>query len=61
MIIFFLESIRAHVGHTAFATLQIEWYRVVDYDRKWSTKFYEYCILEYFLIPLLRRLLIIYF
>ena len=30
-----LNSIRAHVGHTAFATLQIELYRVVDYDSKW--------------------------
>ena len=42
------NSIRAHVRHRAFATLQIEWYRVVDYDRKWSTKIYEVCILEFF-------------
>ena len=40
------NSIRAHVRHRAFATLQIEWYRVVDYDRKWYTKIYEVCILE---------------
>ena len=42
----FQNSIRAHVRHRAFATLQIEWYRVVDYDRKWYTKIYEVCILE---------------
>ena len=44
----FLNSIRAHVGHTAFATLQIELYRVVDYDSKWSTKFHKDCMLEIF-------------
>ena len=33
-----------HVGHRAFATLQIELYSVVDYDSKWSTKLYEDCI-----------------
>ena len=48
----FLNSIRAHVRHIAFATLQIELYRVVDYDNKWSTKFYEDCILELLLISL---------
>ena len=30
----FQNSIRAHVRHRAFATLQIEWYRLVDYDRE---------------------------
>ena len=33
----FQNSIRAHVRHRAFETLQIELYRVVDYDSKWST------------------------
>ena len=37
-----------HVRHRAFATLQIELYRVVDYDSKWSTKFYKDCMLEIF-------------
>ena len=55
----FLNSIMTHVGHTAFATLQIELYRVVDYDRKWSTKFNSDCMLGTFYISLLRRLLII--
>ena len=41
------NSIRAHVGHTAFATLKIELYRVVDYDSKWSTKFHKDCILDF--------------
>ena len=54
-----LNSIRAHVGHTTFATLQIELYRVVDYDSKWSTKFHKDCMLENFVISLLRRLMII--
>ena len=31
------NNIRAHVRHRAFATLQIELYRVVDYHSKWST------------------------
>ena len=31
---------------------KIELYRVVDYDSKWSTKFYEDCMLELFLISL---------
>ena len=54
MLIFFhfQNSIRAHVGHIAFATFQIELYHVVDYDSKWSTKFYEDCMLELFLISL---------
>ena len=34
-------SIRANVRHRAFATLQIELYRVVDYNRKWSSKLYN--------------------
>ena len=38
----------AHVGHRAFTTIQIELYRVVDYDSKWSTKVYEDCMLEFF-------------
>ena len=44
MIIFsnFQNSIRAHVGLKAFATLEIELYRIVDYDRKWSIKFHKY-------------------
>ena len=44
--LYFLNSIRAHVGHTTLATLQIELYRVVDYDSKWSTKLYKDCMLE---------------
>ena len=44
----FQNSIRAHVGHRAFATLQLELYRVVEYDSKWSTKFHENCNLEFF-------------
>ena len=54
----FLNCIRAHVGHRAFATLQIELYRVVEYDSKWSTKCHKDCMLEIFVISLLRRLLI---
>ena len=46
------KNIRAHVRHRAFAILQIELYRVVDYDNKWSTKFYGDCMLELFLISL---------
>ena len=34
----FQTSIRAHVGTKAFATLQIELDRVVDYDSKWFTE-----------------------
>ena len=33
-----------------FATLQIELYRVVGYDSKWSTKFHKDCMLEISLI-----------
>ena len=58
--LYFQNSIRAHVGHRAFATLQIELYRVVEYDSKWSTKFHKDCMLEIFVIPLLRRLLIFF-
>ena len=47
-------------GTQAFATLQIELYRMVDYDSKWSTKFHNYCMLDFFLISLSRRLMIIY-
>ena len=46
--IYFQKSIRAHVRHRAFATLQIELYRVVVYDSKWSTKFHKDCMLEIF-------------
>ena len=35
-------------GYTTFATPQIELYRVVDYDSKWSTKFHNYCMLDFF-------------
>ena len=51
--------IKAHVRHRAFATLQIELYRVVDYDSKWSPKFHKDCMFEFFVISLLRRLMII--
>ena len=64
LLIYFLNfqnSIRAHVGHRAFATLQLELYRVVEYDSKWSTKFHKDCMLEIFVISLLRRLLIYFF
>ena len=44
----FQNSIRAHVGHRAFATVQIDLYRVVYYDSKWSTKIYEDCMWNYF-------------
>ena len=44
----FQNSIRAHVGHRALATVQIDLYRVVDYDSKWSTKMYEDCMWNYF-------------
>ena len=46
----FQTSIRAHVRHIDFATPQIELYRVVDYDSKWSTKFHKNCMLDIFLI-----------
>ena len=38
----FQKSIRVHLRHRAFVTLQIELYRVVGYDNTWSTKFHEY-------------------
>ena len=44
----FQNSIRAHVRYIAFAALQIELYRVVDYDSKWSTKFHQDCMLDFF-------------
>ena len=44
----FQNNIRAHVRHRSFATLQIELYRVVDYDSKWSTKFHKDCMLGIF-------------
>ena len=43
----FQNSIRAHVGHRDFATLQTELYRVVEYGSKWSTKFHKYCMFEF--------------
>ena len=58
---YFQNSIRAHVRHRAFATLKIELYRVVDYDSKWSTKFYKDCIFDFFIISPLGRLMIILF
>ena len=61
MFLIFQNSIMANVGHRAFATLQIELYRVVDYDSKWSTKFYKDCMFEFFVISLLRRLMIMFF
>ena len=41
---------QAYTGnlYRAFATLQIEVYRVVDYNSKWSTKFHEDCMLDFF-------------
>ena len=47
-----------HVRHRAFATFQIELYRVVDYDSKWSTKFHNDCMLN-LVISLLKRIMII--
>ena len=44
----FLNSIRDHVRYIAFETLQIELYRVVDYDSKWSTKFHKDWMLDIF-------------
>ena len=35
------NSIMVHVGPRAFTTLQIELYRVVECNSKWSTKFHE--------------------
>ena len=59
--IYFKKSIRAHVRYRAFATLQIELYCIVDYDRKWSTKFHKDCMFEIFEISLLRRLMIFFY
>ena len=53
----FQNSIMAHVGPTAFATLQSELYPVADY---WSTNFHNDCMLGNYLISLLRRLLLIF-
>ena len=47
-LIFKIVLARANVGHRASATLQIELYRVVDYDRKWSIKFHKDCMLDLF-------------
>ena len=57
---FYNFSIRAHVWLTAFATLQIEKYRVVKYDSKWSTNFHNDCMLEKNFIELFRRLMMIF-
>ena len=48
----FLNSIRAHVRYRDFETLQLELYRVLDSDSKWSTKFHKDCMLEVFKISL---------
>ena len=56
--LYFLNSIRAHVRHRVFETLQIKLYCAVEYDSKWSTKIHEDCMLDVFVISLLRRLLI---
>ena len=58
IIFYFKKSIKAHVRYRAFATLQVELYCIVDYDRKWSTKFHNDCMLGILFISLLRRLLI---
>ena len=42
------NSIMVHVRDRAFAKLQIELYRVVDYDSKWSTKLHNDCMLGIF-------------
>ena len=57
----FLNGIRAHVRYRAFATLQIDLYRVLDYDSKWSTKFHNDCMFDILVISHLRRLMIIFF
>ena len=36
------------VCQRALTRLQIELYRVVDYNRKWSTKFHKDCTLGFF-------------
>ena len=33
----------------------------IDYDSKWSTEFYKDCMFEFFVISLLRRLMIMFF
>ena len=48
MFLILKNSIRAHVRYTAVATLQIELYRVVDYDSKWSTNTFKDCMFEKF-------------
>ena len=48
----FQTSIRAHVGPRALAPLQMELYRVVDYNSTWSTKIYEDYMLDFFKISL---------
>ena len=55
-----INGIRAHVRYKAFATLQIELYHVVHYDSKCSTKFHKDCMFEFFVISLLRCLMIIF-
>ena len=57
MILNYKNSIRAHVRHRAFTTLQFELYHVVLYDSTWSIKFHEDCMLD-FLNSIFRRLLI---
>ena len=54
----FQNSIRSHVWHRVFETLQIKLYRAVEYDSKWSPKIQKDCMLDVFVISLLRRLLI---
>ena len=56
----FKKCIRAHVRYRAFVTLQMELHCIVDYDSKSSTKFHKDCMLEIFVISLLRRLMIIF-
>ena len=46
--IHYQAGIRAHARQRVFATLQIELYRVVDYNSKWSTKLHNDCMLEIF-------------
>ena len=57
---YFQISMRTHFWHTAFTTLRIELYRVVDYASKCSTKFHKDCMLEFLLTLLSRRLMIIF-
>ena len=39
-----------------FETLQIKLYCAVEYDSMWSTKIHKDCMLDVFVISLLRRL-----